>query len=504
MIRKTVMGAVWLLTAAALYFFENNTGTRIVLAGSLILLLCLRFFRLPANEKKAVSPDKNRIRSQITEQTSDETGPGDVREYIPGDSFRKIHWKLYAKTDRLFIRGDEHEKTAGESALQESIPEGENEGESRKKPRLRFWILSAVIFLSLALLLLVPGFRNSAAALCNRLFDWSESINAYTYERFTAPDGQSILPALLLLLSAGCGWITLLILSGKRTLTLMTAALLAGFQAYFGVSFPAWVNVILFGGMGFLLFVRAAGARGILYCAGVLLCVSLLVFLLWPGVDINTETASERVRDLFSQAARRIAGAVYEAPAEGLETRHVNTQSLLPGENEAQTDKTYRLVTVEEEQISIPHWINYLKIVLLLLLAIAVILLPFAPFVIMNNRRKKALEARRIFDSEDVSEAVAAMFRHVTAWLAATQHDGGNRLYREWTSPLAEQFSEEYAARWARCEALFEEAAYSEHTMNEEARSEVRSLLDETESMLYDQADWKQRFRLKYVEGLYA
>ena len=50
----------------------------------------------------------------------------------------------------------------------------------------------------------------------------------------------------------------------------------------------------------------------------------------------------------------------------------------------------------------------------------------------------------------------------------------------------------------------FEEAAYSTHAMGEEQRAELQSLLTETERLLYDGADRKTKFRLKYVECLHA
>ncbi len=46
MARNKAGWAIWVLSAAALYFFENNTGTRAVLAISVILpavsILCAR------------------------------------------------------------------------------------------------------------------------------------------------------------------------------------------------------------------------------------------------------------------------------------------------------------------------------------------------------------------------------------------------------------------------------------------------------------------------------
>ena len=40
--------------------------------------------------------------------------------------------------------------------------------------------------------------------------------------------------------------------------------------------------------------------------------------------------------------------------------------------------------------------------------------------------------------------------------------------------------------------------------MGEEQRAELQSLLTETERLLYDNADRRTKFRLKYVECLHA
>lgn len=503
MMRKAATGTVWLLAVAALYFFENNTGTRIVLACSLFLPLFLIIFRRLTERKGALFQEADQIQPQKAESITGDSEPGNVREYIPGDPIRAIHWKLTAKTDRLLIRQEEPVIEVRHEDL--SVPGSEERSlNPRRKKALQLPVQATVFVLlgTLLLLLLIPDFRISAAALCNRLFDWSESVNTYVYARFPVPEGQGVLPAGILLFIAGAAWASLLIISGNWILTLVTVAFLAGFQIYFGVAFPAWINVILFAGLGLLLFPGAVGGRSMLYYPAFILMVSLMTLLVWPDVDPRTEAASERVRDTCSHVLQQVTGTVSETPSDGMETRHLNTQSLLSGEEASASNKTYRLVTVEEEQISIPHWINYLKIILLLFLAVALITLPFVPFAILNSRRKKAQEARKIFDSENVNEAVAAMFRHVAAWLKATHHDAGNRLFLEWTETVSAQFPKEYAARYARCVILFEEAAYSEHSLDEEARDEVRTLLDETENMLYEQADWKQRFRLKYVEGL--
>ena len=130
----------------------------------------------------------------------------------------------------------------------------------------------------------------------------------------------------------------------------------------------------------------------------------------------------------------------------------------------------------------------------------ALVILPFLPFVLLNRRRKKALDARKVFESGNVSEAVFAIFQHVAAWLEAMDCGGGNAPYAEWRAGLAP----DYAERFAACEKLFEEAAYSAHEMREEHRRQALDLLNETEQLLRRQADWKQRLRLKYKEWLWV
>ena len=494
--RKMPAVTAWLLIAAVLYFFENNTGTRIVLAASVLVPLLFRFVPFSAAPRKTVSAVSERTAPAEKPQPGPE--PGSFREYQPGDPVNRIHWKLSAKTGRLLLRQDGHAAETQEEPAASRLQENLQKKKVISGRRVLF--LLPFLLLPPALLLLVPGARNGAALLCNRLFELSESVNPYIYERFSVPAGTDVLPAVLLAAAACVSWTVFLVLSRRRVPVLLTALAAAGFQVYFGVSLPAWGNVVLFAFLGFLLFPQPASLRSALCFVLSVLLVSVLVSVFLPGVDEATEAASERVRDRFSRILRQASETAEEPPAEGMETRHVNTRSLLTGENEARTGRSYRLVTVEEEQISRPHWIDYLKIVLLLLLSVALVAAPFVPLAILNARKKKARQARSVFRSANANEAVCAMFAHIIRWLRLTGHDAGNLLYREWDGMLSGQISGEYARRYARCAALFEEAAYSDHPMGEEARAEMLTLLEETEKTLYSQADRKLRFRLRYVE----
>ena len=485
----------WLLLAACLYFFENNTGTRVVLLCTLLLPF------VPPVRRAFFSPDESRkdeTRESLTVRTFERREPedsGDVRRYVPGDSVRRIHWKLSAKKDELLVR----ETAAGEAVCgQEKNVTRVDAGRKRKVSRQLAASFAAGILLCALLLLLIPETRHSMRELLNRVFSASEVVNSYVYPRFAVPENQSVLPAVILLLCAVALLlgITAVLRSRLIALGLMAACVL--FQVYFGLAFPSWVNIllgILFAGW---MLRRPVRRKDWMACGAFILLVTLMTVIFLPGVNADTEAASEKVRDRLTQLAEQIAGTVPESPAGETETRHIHTRSLENGDLEAGTEQEFRLVTVEEEQISMPHWINWVKMILLLLLSVLVVALPFTPFLLLNARKRKARENRKAFASENVSEGIRAIFGQIVLWLETVYPGTENLLFREWAGVLPEELPEGYVERFARCAADYEEAAYSSHPMPEEKRRNAMELLKETETALWNHSNRRQRFYLKY------
>lgn len=501
--KKRIVGyGLWLLLACCLYFFENNAGTRIVLASSLLLPLipAIRQGFLSAEDKAGKEQKPQAATLQSFSYQEDEE-PGDVRSYLPGDPVNRIHWKLSAKRDELLIR--EQAKEAAVASSQTEAPDTENEMISKKIRNQYVWWMAAILLLTILLFFLIPEAKNGAEELLNRVFEASEQANAYLYDRFPVDAQQSITVAVLLLSIAAFVFLSLIILSGSRMLALGVMAGCVAFQVYFGLAFPAWINVLLFAFFALWVLVRPWDRKKAVIILALIAAVSLTVIFFLPGTNEAVESASENVRDWLSRTAQQITGTVQETAAGENETRHVHTQSLITGDQEAFPDQEYRLVTVEEEQISMPHWVNYLRIVLLLLLTIALVILPFLPFLVLNARRKKAIETRKAFQSEQISEAVCAIFQHVIAWLEAADYGEGNLPYIQWTEHLRQDVPENYAEQFAQCAAMFEEAAYSDHPLTEEKRLQALKLLEATEEWLLSKADWKQKLRLKYGKCLY-
>jgi len=507
MLKRWIGFGVWLLFAACLYFFENNTGTRVVLLCSLLLPF------VPVLRKAFFSPDEtpeDEPRESLTVRMFTRPEPeetGEIRRYVPGDPVRRIHWKLSAKKDDLLVR----ETAAGEGVAPGVIPSAAKDlpsgvipsaakdlsVNSLQKKRITAVLVAGIIFCVL-LLLFLPAAAQSMQGLLNRVFSASEAVNSYRYPRFAVPEGQSVLPAALLLLCAFALLLGIMAVRGSRPMALGIMAACVLFQVYFGLAFPSWVNILLCALFAGWMLRRPVRRKDLAACGVFLLLVTLLTAVFLPGVHADTEAASEKVRDRLTQMAQQITGTVPETPAGETETRHIHTRSLENGDREAETEQEFRLVTVEEEQISMPHWVNWVKMILLLLLSVLLVVLPFTPFLLLNARKKKAWEIRKAFSSEDVSEGIRAIFRQVVLWLEAVCPGSGNHLFREWAGMLPKDMPEGYADRFARCAADFEEAAYSNHPMPEEKRRNALELLKETETALWNISNRKQRFYLKY------
>ena len=368
--------------------------------------------------------------------------------------------------------------------------------------RVPFRIASAALSLSLLLLLVLPEARLGLAALLNRLFAASEAVNAYAYRYFDVPAGQNVRLASILLIAFFAAWALALALSRSRWPVLFTAALLALGQAYFGLSLPGWANAAFFGLLGLKLY-RPGGWKQDALFGAMVLAVTLAVFILRPGTDMAVEAASERVRDWLGQAVQSAEGALSEDPDSVGESRHISLRRFEEGEGESLPGADYRLVTLQEQQISRPDWLRLLRTILLLLAVAALVILPFLPFLALNRRREEARRKRQLFASEDLAEAIRALFGHVVAYLDAADLSPGNTPFQRWTECLSRQMGEAYGKLYEEAVQICLEAAYSNHPLEERQRDKVAELLTATEAALYDSAPWRQWLRLRYVACLH-
>ena len=367
--------------------------------------------------------------------------------------------------------------------------------------------LAGVPLLAAVLLLALKPARESLKCLCNLVFAASEAVNAYAYDYFEVSDAASPVLALGLLAAALACLLLAALVGGSRIVPLVTALILAGGEIWLGLTPPAAVNVLIFALLA-LLALPADPLRGRLVLLPAIAAVFLSVQILAPGVRTGLEEASEHVRDRLDPVEQLVSGADHtprqEPPQTAREENRLDTETAGEASGDAQNTQDFRHIYEQEQEISPPKRTDYLKIAVLTLLILALLTLPFLPFVLLDARRRRALERRAAFDSPDCGKAIRALFLHLTAYLDSCGRGGGNQPFAQWDGTLTRTLSPEYAARFRQAAALFEEAAYSTHTMREEQRAELRRLLAETERLLYDGADRKTKFRLKYLECLHT
>lgn len=353
--------------------------------------------------------------------------------------------------------------------------------------------LLAALLLALLTLALSPA-REGAKLLINDLFSLSESANAYIYDRLPVAAGASRLPACALLGGALAFLSAAVALSQSRLPALLALVALALGQAYFGLSLPAAAQLLLLFVLG-LKLVPSRSAVQRLTLGACALAVALVVCLAFPGVHAATEAASERVRDFLSGASLS-EQADAAVPPEATQTRRENHLSLSSGEGGAVSERDYRLITRAEEQISDPPWFDGLKTALMMLLIVLLLALPFVPFILLNRRAGQAQAIREAFDDADPRKAVCAMFRHVVRyWTVCAAVPKGMPFSG---LPTAVAMPETYRKHYRACVDTFLKAAYGGKPISQAERDSVKSLLDETEFLLYDGQSAFRQLELRY------
>ena len=354
-------------------------------------------------------------------------------------------------------------------------------------------------------LVALPAVRVGAMELANRLFAFSESSNAYASEYFEQASQEGLSVRLALLCAAIlCGAVCALARRSRGVTVALFFALVL-FEAYFGVTPGIWRNLFVFACLAILL----AGGRAELRTATAAVCafavIAAIVLAIAPRPIAAVEDYSEHLRDELGRTMMRITQ--WEPPqAAGVNETHEESRL---SEEEANIDasasqdqREFEHKTEAEKEISLPHRIDWLKILLLLLAVVAILIVPFAPFVLVSRARKLAKEKRAAFADEDNAAAIRAMFRHTVDWLCACGMKTENRPFAQCREKTSALLSEEYGERYAEAAAIWEEAAYSDHAMDGEKRKFVRELMEETEKTLYERSDRKTRLRLKYAAGL--
>lgn len=370
-------------------------------------------------------------------------------------------------------------------------------------PRKAARIAWAIAALGAALAFLLPAVRGGALLLANGLYTASEAVNAYAYDYFAAPDAASVRAALRVFAVLGGA----LCAAACRRRALLAALFfgVAFLEAYFGVVPGAWRNLLLFAVLAFLIARGDGGLRGGAALLAGLAAVALLVYLLAPRPIAAVEAYSERLRDELGALAETVAQPNTPPEEENDRARQESRQHEAQANADASAEQelqAFEQLTEGEREISLPHRVDYGRIALLLLATVAVLVVPFAPFLLLNRARRRAAERREAFETADNAAAIRAMFAHTMDWLRASGLQTRNRPFAQCAGAVETLTSTDYAARYAAAVLIWQEAAYSAHELDETKRAAIRALMEETERSLYGRADWRAKLRLKYIACL--
>jgi len=411
-------------------------------------------------------------------------------------------------------------------------------------------ICIGIILAAAGMIFVLPQGRNGAMILCNRIFEASEAGNTYIYQKFPVGDyaadnnisepgepggdlssgygdiyaaGSTSLTAVLLIIIC-LALLALLVISLNRALILACAAAAAVFQIYFGISFPVWINIVIFVFLAALLTepvqqylqpesdsdhqhaesepgdfrkperVSSGNLRAgitaykhiVKQTATFLILAALTALVIcfaFPERNEAIEAASEHVRDLAGDLFQPAGDQVTELPETWMAAKHANMRSLSKGENISQTGTEYDILTQAQEQISRPEWTNYLKMAVYMLLSVLLVISPVL-VILLLNRKKKALKYRKeLFGTQEIRQAVCSIYKYVILLLEDAGYGSANLPFSSWTVSLEEYLGQDYADKFACGTKIFEEAVYSDHELDEGCRNLMLSLLQDTEQI---------------------
>lgn len=560
--KRRVGWLVLCLSALGFYLFDNNAGTRLALIAAAALpplsALVLRgckdpewdVFGLFSNKagydavKRSVPVPPGKTAAEDSRRGPDRagSGPGEtfqIRPYVPGDPIRQLHWKLSAKLDQPLIRELGH--------APEDAPELREVPVSVKRPpKTGLWltllralaavglyvslwgclcgmaqlslleafplILGGILMLPLvlipegragkalfgavsALLLLFllvrfPAFLDGGKLLLNRLFSASEARQAYLYDRFPVIGG--VLTLWSALLPLGLAAALLWGGAGRRGWAwpiVLTAAALALSGAYLGLSpKTGWLSLLVLSLVLVLLTLgRAVGPKAILGTLAVLAVLCAGTLLLFPGEDAALSAWEDNVRDALSPRSAAYA-ETYQAP-------QAPPTALPEAEQELYREEDAPGALGGEEMA----WRTRLP-------ALAVILffalLLFLPAVLSDAWKRRRAKNRAWMDDPDPSAAVRAGFLYALRWLRLGGLPPANVPFSGCAPAVQERFSPALREAYEAVLPLWQEAAYSDHPMEEAQRERMADFARQVRQAVWDGLDPRRRFLARFVYAL--
>ncbi len=342
--------------------------------------------------------------------------------------------------------------------------------------RIRLYIAVGIaVLLVAALVVLRKYIGNGLALIMNSFYDYAEVAQAYVYERFNVGTTGDSNPyrcmwIATVWISILTGLITALPSAGvRRIIALAVAAFSMLAFAYYGM-IPSWACIAVIAVA--LIFELSRGS--ILSTLAVLAAVMIVfgaVMLIDPGENYGISRADENFRDRFA-----FKSSYLEKDTESLDDLTEIEEDQLDPQNRENN---------EGSGVLDGHRGLVIAIVLVLILAA----IGAGVLMFMKRIRQRQAEHRAGIDSADPKQAITAIFPYAVRWLQPAGIDTSGKTFPSLVPAIRSEVSEEYADRFTGMYEMWKEAAYSDHGMTEDNRTEMKAFLDDTISMIRDNSD---------------
>ena len=320
-------------------------------------------------------------------------------------------------------------------------------------PQMRYrkvqYVLGGVLVVWL--LIRVPSLLDGGKLLANRMFALSQQSQSYEYDYFTTSGRSAVEAVLWLSILAG----TLCALWGSKVNGILCGMWMLA-MAYFGVA-PGilWLAVLVW--TAFLNVLP--GPHRWLYglATGVLVAgIALAVMQIAPEPSKAVSALDDRLRDTLA-----VQSVVYE-------------QTPVPTEVPEP-----EIVPQPETELEQPdHGVQKAALnILFLILAALTLALLFVPAIIKDRAAKRSEKTRAGVHDPDNAKAIRAMYLYARKWRALSETAG-------------EIPSQVYA--------IWQEAAFSDHAMDEAQRETIHAYMQETAEKVWQEANWKKRLTIQY------
>lgn len=305
--------------------------------------------------------------------------------------------------------------------------------------------------LAVWLLLRFSSLLNGGKLLANRMFALSEQSQSYEYDYFSVSGNSAVEAVLWLSMLTG----TLCALLGSKVNGILWGVWMLA-MVYFGVT-PGilWLAVLAWTAFLNVLPGQHRWFYGLI--TGILVAgIALAAIQITPEPSQAVSALDDRLRDTL--AVQAVSREQTPVPTE------VPEPEIVP---QPETERKQPDHGVQKAVLNI----------LFLALAALTLALLFVPAIIKDRAEKKRGNARLGLDDPDHSAAIRAMYLYMLRWRTMADTD-------------VEIPTEVYA--------IWQEAAFSDHTMKEAQRETIHAYMKETAERVWKEADWKKRLIIRY------